>query len=711
MMSPHSEPSRLCLVLIVLVGPLIAALLTVAPAWAANSPSTVPVLSLTEEKLSSTVTKTVIVTSFATSHDLVEVYNYQPVAQSTDWHKATEMDDSTWVFRPGGGPPKLAIFFTVKDGKHIAELYDDQFGEGAAPVALHNDHVVLTHPIHWTMRAESLTSWYLPGGRIADQLYFEGAFSLPYEADANSVLAQHWRGHAAWDYTLYDPTGSGIPEYGLLRLFPFVAGLANTPRTDLILNVEHYRIEPFHNVVFWPYLSPQFMHLRTWFDRTPPISMNWQDGRLVELSSFLPNSEPENGEQIFSAYPFHLHSPNQADFENPFAYYRFDPGNTGFPNLIIRNYYFPKGDLYQQYGGTPSPVEFVRYSWGNGNGRLLYKIGLLGRYPAQDEVKVGSTTIASMDYATFPKWIMAHIWDFVTFVASEDGGFRSSEGIYAWDQSGRMFDYAYNYRNTAPVDQYQSIAPGFRGELSPSVTGVVKLYVSHIDGRLHYLGATMGVWNVDGDQVIRTGTLDGQHIGIWKRSVHGREVEALYHVPGMLLYAAQGRVVLQQVALHSNSGPIDPPTDETSLNALRAQLPSQVPDIAGEGLDAMLNPASPQITLEGASLRDVHILQNGWRAELLPSPNVTLRAATSFPKGALQALISEFRCGAPRLVLNTMVYDCTALSDQPLAVSFNGAWHAQSLTPANVHLTSLTVGRRQATGAYAEQSVSLTVAN
>ncbi|MCL5946833.1 MAG: hypothetical protein M1298_02280, partial [Chloroflexi bacterium] len=487
---------------------------------------------------------------------------------------------------------------------------------------------------------------------------------------------------------------------------------SNVPRTDLVLNVEHYHVQGFAQAVFWPYLGSQPIHDRTWFNYAPPLQMNWQKGQLLNLASFLPDSEPENGEQIFSVYPFHRHGTNVADFENPFAYYRFDPGHTGFPNLIIRSYFFPAGDTYRQYGGTPLPAEFIRYSWGNGNGLMLYKIGLLGRYPAQSLVPVGEAAIKTMDYGTFPAWIMSHVWDFATFVANEKGGFRSSEGIYEWDQAPGLFSYAYGYRDRLPLDYYRSIAPGYRGELNPVVTTAMRLYVSKVDGRLHSLGATQGVWNVDGNQLIRTGTLDGEHIGEWHRFVTGREVESLYHVPGWLLYSADGQVEVEQVPRGLNSGPLSPPVNEATLQTLRNALPAHQPDIAAQGLSAMLPAAAPALTIDGVGLQDVaETASAGWHAELLPASTVALAVGRSFPQAGVVALTAALHCGGPRIAGGKDLFTCRPPAIDPVKLSFDGIWHAERLTPAAVKIVQVRVGTTGATAPYAEQPVSIVVAN
>ncbi|MCL4542039.1 MAG: hypothetical protein M1396_06860, partial [Chloroflexi bacterium] len=346
--------------------------------------------------------------------------------------------------------------------------------------------------------------------------------------------------------------------------------------------------------------------------------------------------------------------------------------------MIIRSYFFPAGDTYRQYGGTPLPAEFIRYSWGNGNGLMLYKIGLLGRYPAQSLVPVGEAAIKTMDYGTFPAWIMSHVWDFATFVANEKGGFRSSEGIYEWDQAPGLFSYAYGYRDRLPLDYYRSIAPGYRGELNPVVTTAMRLYVSKVDGRLHSLGATQGVWNVDGNQLIRTGTLDGEHIGEWHRFVTGREVESLYHVPGWLLYSADGQVEVEQVPRGLNSGPLSPPVNEATLQTLRNALPAHQPDIAAQGLSAMLSAAAPALTIDGVGLQDVaETASAGWHAELLPASTVALAVGRSFPQAGVVALTAALHCGGPRIAGGKDLFTCRPPAIDPVKLSFDGVWHAE----------------------------------
>lgn len=693
--------------LVLVVAAAVAALVLPAPVRAAET--NVPVSAVSEQRLDATVTKTTIVTAFATAHDSIDVYNYVPVQVSNDWRPATSMDNATWVFKSGGGAAKLAIFFTIEGGKHVARLYDDQLAEGAAPITVKNNHAVLSHPMHWTLQAETSQPWIQPDGRPATDLQIDGAFSLPHEDDGLRSLAHRWHGHDAWDFRMVDPSGSGVPQYTLMHLYPDVAQTAAVPRTQLVVNVAKVPVTAFAQAEFWPLLGSQDIGVRSWFDRRPPLSMNWQSGQLLDFGSIIPDLEPENGMQIFSQTPTLPNQLNDLNFENPFAYYRFDRGHTGLPNLIIRHFYYPAGDQYLQVGGTPQPVEFVRYSWGNGDGLIQYKLGLLGRHGANTTLTLNGFAVRTMDYASLPTWVVSRQWDFETFVASEIGGYRSSEGIYDWEYVPGDFSWAFGDAATLPLNAYRAITPGLRGEYRILPAAPPQLYVDAVDGRVHLLGAQYGLWSVDQHQAITTASFDGQTVGQWIRSVDKAPQEAFYALPQVHLYAGAGAVVMQPVKVAPAIVPIAPPSDAASLDNLRRLQPAAPPLLAQQGLRTLLDlqPAGDdQLTLSGVTLSHVRLVAGGWRAELQTGSEVALVAQAAVPPALLQAVASALGC--PPEGQQARPQPC-ALPARRYVLRFDGTWHVQAASPPDLQIISLQAGTGRPK--FAEMPVTITVAN
>lgn len=674
-------------VLLTLAAVLSAFLAVPTPAFAADA-NTVPVASVTLKRLDGAVVKTTIIAAFATSHDTVEVYNYAPVQASNDWRRATSMDNAVWLFKPNGGPPKLAIFFSVEAGMHIARVYDDQFAEGSVPVAVRSNRVVLSHPMHWTLKAETAQPWLGPGDQPADDLQIDGAFSLPNESDAHTLLAHRWRGQDAWSFHLADPHGTGIPTYSLLRLNSQAPLSAAVPRAQLDVNVAHYHLQPFRPAIFWPYLGSADVSVRSWFDRRPPLAMNWATGQLQDFGSIIPDLEPEDGMQIFSVVPVVDHQVNELDFENPFAYYRFDSGHTGYPNLIIRHAYYPAGDQYLQASRSPSPVEFVRYSWGDGNGLMQYKLGLLGRHSAPTTLHIGGMAIQSLAYRSLPDWVLARRWDFVTFVASETGGYRSSEGIYAWDYAPGDYSWLFGESASLPLTAYHTIAAGLRGEYRVLPDGPPTLYVSPVDGRLHLLGAQSGTWTLDDHQTITTASLDGQTVGRWVRTVDNVAQEVVYAVPGALLYAGAGQVIVLPVTSAATVA-VSPPKDGPTLGAVRSALPTQPPNVAESGLRPLLNDKGANgragVTITHASLDHVRLIPGGWRGELTLTPGAALLPAQPTPPAFAQALAAALGCPAEAAALSC----AGSAGHASFVVAQTDGWHITPASPAALRVLSI----------------------
>ena len=670
---------------------LAAILVSPRPALAADN--NVHVASVSVQRLDATVTKTTIVAAYATAHDIVEVYNYVPVQVSTDWRQATSMDSATWVFRRGGSTPKLVIVFSTEAGVHVARLYDDQFATGGVAITLKHNRPVLSLATRWTLKAETKQPWILPDGRPATDLEMQSAFSLPHEDDAQRGLTHRWRGADAWDFRMVDPGNTGVPRYTLLQLHPQSAS-PSVPRTLLDVNVAGYRVTPFRNSVFWPYLGSASVGVRSWFDHQPPLSMDWASGQLQNFGSVIPDLEPEEGMQIYSDTTIHAHQTNDLNFENPFAYYRFDPGHTGFPNLIIRNYYFPRGDKGLQPGGTAEPVEDVRYSWGDGNGLIQFKLGLLGRFAANSSLQVNGRAIRTMDYQTLPSWVVNRRWDMETLVASENGGYRSSEGIYEWDYTGGDFSWALGDAASLPVQVYRTISAGIRGEYRVLPTTPPQLYINAVDGRLHLLGAQQGVWSVDLHQTIYTASLNGQTADHWSRSADGVPVESLYALPGALLYADREAVTIQPYQTLRAIVLFAPPTDEGTLNALRGLLPAYPPAIAQKGLRAMLGAsAAGQLTLTGATLAHVRLEAGGWRAELSAGAGELEVAGSDVPPTLLGPLLSALGCVLPEGATSDNPLLCPqATARQQYVLRYDGAWSVQAATPPDLRVLAVQAG-------------------
>ncbi|GEM_PF-3008191 len=695
-------------------GAVVVQLLGMADDALAEAPE-VKVMSVSQQQLDGSVSLTTIHASFATDHDLVEVYNYVPVQRSTDWRLATSMDDATWIFRPGGGAPKLVIFFHAEAGDRVADLYDDQLGAATVPIAVKQNHVVLAQALHWTVRAQSSRPWLLADGRPSDDLSMEGAFALPEEGDTSGDT-HGWRGRDAWDFRLADPAHTGIPTYSLLRYFPDKPPSSSVPRASLEVNVAHLPLLPFDNAVFWPYLGSSPTHLRSWFDRTPPLAMDWVAGRLVQLGSFLPDLEPEIGLQLFSVRPVLLHQENSPDFESPFAYYRFDPNHTGFPNLIIRHEYYPGDDPFSPIRGASSPYESVRYSWGEGNGLFQFKLGLLGRHEAPSAVDLGDLSVRTIPYDELPSWVLSRRWDLQTFVASEAGGQRSSEGIYEWDAGQGTAPWLSGESVIAPSSAYSTISAGYRGELAVLPAGLPSLYLSSVDGRLHLMGIQSGVWSIDQRQDVRVASLDGRTVGRWDRNVDGVNRETVYQVPSLLFYLAGDELVLQPEAAPAASVNSAPPRDRAGLDALRAAFPAQPPDVARDGLRALLpDDQSQAVRLSGARIDHVRLLPDGWRSELRlgPGARVSFGAATPIP---LRRALAALGGCAPAAALPPGPSASCQVSTLPASaglyvLSYDGTFHLQPAHPADVRLLALQASDASAQPSNAALTLTIQAAN
>lgn len=295
----------------------------------------------------------------------------------------------------------------------------------------------------------------------------------------------------------------------------------------------------------------------------------------------------------------------QANFENPFVFYNFDP-STRQAHIAVRASVFHSDD---PFGPDPDYLQRTtfRYSWKTTEDMSWrYAVNVAGFFPYNTRVQIGEATIRSIPSNRLPTWIMEKPWPAITFVEAVKG-YGGSEGIYAYNAQGdQNWPWLGGFSETPPdymadpfipkdvflsrgqnngmsADSDEYVPVDFRGEYSEEYNRAPMLYASPIDRRLHLSYARSGLWNLGRGALLRTHNRDGDaYIDGWtreeliddfevSRGAKTRLIEALYTLEGHVLYSNATQVELRRVVVPPAIFEHAPPTDRETWAALREQ--------------------------------------------------------------------------------------------------------------------------------------------
>jgi len=314
------------------------------------------------------------------------------------------------------------------------------------------------------------------------------------------------------DWRLVATPGHGFPSFG------YVQRECATPlRRQSSLSPE------------WPYVTNTGTFAPAPGVIPVPIIVNLRQAHVVGLANLL-STHFENCIYAFNSYaPVPEHGVGTPDFESPWGFYDLSGRGHGYPNLIVHTFYSYPGEvqlgrLLHAKGPFPKApaAEDIRYSWADHVGDLLFdfKVDVYGHYAYSGHVALagGQLMVTVPSYHAWPDWVTTKRWPVATFVEPQFDNEKTSEGIYAWsaDAVGAAYDFGLS---AAPdLSAFRNIPIGFRGELRTGAALPVRLYASPVDGRLHLLDASLGLWNLGGGTTLVERNLNGGlYLDEWER--------------------------------------------------------------------------------------------------------------------------------------------------------------------------------------------------
>lgn len=561
---------------------------------------------------------------YATNQDSINVYTRNGVidAQKT-WSDNIDFSDDLWVFDPGStGQAALIIDFHHDGSTLVADMYDDQNGDGKVAYEMRGDQPVVTESKFPTVRVIGQDGWWTQGSKTSFNLdvLIDGKVRGDFEAAAYIGQLKP-DGLVDFKIEIRDPGGSGRPQYDLRQAY----AKASSVKTSLMVNPKGDEKPPVEGSIFWPYLGKPVDFTKRYGQSPAPIMVDWQAAKIISVSEFVASRGNDHNWFIYSIALFARGEGSYSDFETPFAFYDLASDQDGAPELAIRGEYYGKNDPAFLGGTFPQPIEAMRYSWDqDNNGYWDYSLALTGMNPINDEVALPAATVRTIPYDTYPDWVVQQKWDTAAFVADETGTYSSSEGIYEGYSRSLRDDYVTGQTsdNRQALADLHTVRVGQREEFNIQLSGQARLYISPIDGELHLYQASEGIWNLGNSKQIlykdldRDGFIDSWSVeySTLKFSQENDIVKSFVLAQDRLIYWDGARVRIRQGGPPGASALLAPPTDHASWQALGKQLQASRLGIDAQDLQAMMERWSgAEWSIAGAQLSEFRTEPGGFR--------------------------------------------------------------------------------------------------
>ena len=566
---------------------------------------------------------------YVTGYDRILIYRRDGVRADQPWADQLDYSNAVWMFDPGAtGHFALIVDFHREAAGSVADLYDD--GDGDRSVAFdQTSHgpVPTESGGHWTVRVTAPDGWWVQNGNVNFNLDIlidgpvRGSFGSGFLYDYQSLLKTD--GHIDFVIHVRDPDGDGRPDYEWRQDYPPLPEdphLSGYYRTSIMADTTGDEVL-MSGGLFWPYLAATPTgFVKDYNSSPPPIQVDWASAKITQVSEFVASRGKPGNFFIYSINRVHEGQTTASNFENPFAFYDLSGLKDGWPDMSIRFEANLPGDNPNGNYPLAGPLNNVQVTWDQFHGHnWTYEVTLTGRQAVTDVIRFPEFSINAVPPAQLPNWVSGHTWDAATFVQVEKQPYWNSEQVYEWttNQGGSRlpFGYVTGLDSTPPTKDFSAIQAGFRGEYTFFLNAQPFLYFSPVDARLHLVGASHGIYNVDGQRRVEYSNLaSGDYVDAWQ-TYNGDQLDGqLYQLPGYILYASRDQVSLLKADVPQQLFRTLPPADHAQWASLGAQLNNYRRDFRADDLTAMAAQFSgPQLNIKQASLSDVRLTKSGFR--------------------------------------------------------------------------------------------------
>ena len=545
----------------------------------------------------------------------------------------------------------LAIEFSLsKENVVIAKLFDDRTGDGIVSVNYSENETVITEPGP-VIVFNGIDGWWYKNGITNFNLdvYVDGSllayfgplwYSKLFEIDGNFDVVLHVRD------TNYD----GDPDLEWRQIYLPLSEMDGYNRTQVIVNTMNNE-KPIDGAIVWPYLgdllkNPSAFTKPSYFSSSPPIDVDWSISKITHLNEFVGSRSNAGNYFIYSHNRLVENEISVGDFESPFAFYDLSQGKDIFPNLMIRSVYYPEKDKYISsllLSLNKNPINGFLYVWRfpnkiESNAPIWdYKISVLGSYPAEAILDIGELKIKTFDPTNLASWVLDNPWEFAIFVANQGGNQPNSEGISPWGTTlEQISPYTYKYlsgeADDFPLDYFNAIDQGYRGEVAPYLRGKLYVYYSPIDNLLHLFHSDFGVWNINQSENIQFADSDEDgFIDHWIYKEDNDPVQELWCLSGQIIYFDHRSRTLRWKNGVCQGNLFQPPRDHNSWENLRISQEKSGGAVRSLNLLQLFEDhAGVTWGINGAMADNLRSTEQGYRFSLSLLPGFTIEGPDWF---------------------------------------------------------------------------------
>jgi hypothetical protein len=609
-----------------------------------------------------------------TTNDTLTIYKgSETFLTDIPWQQNIAYEDEIWIFdHESNGKSSLIIKFRRDGGELVAEIYDDRNRDGEVRYEIQDGQIIVTEILYWTVKIVAPDGWWIRDDELNYNLIIqvdgdvEGMFMMsPYRSSLQTD------GSADYDIQIYDRNHNGRPEFDKrMILTPFLqqgVGL----QTQMMANWRDDELPISGGFSLWPYLDLKFTPStgsnvgKDYHSTSPPIKFAPSTGWIEAIGEFVASRAGEHNCFYYSATDWVIGRVNQADFENPFCFYDLAQDGDRIPEMQVRAEYWYPNDWYFMGGNLDEPYEMIRYSWDQANEQTWrYAVGLVGRHMMDSIVTMAGLDVFTIPYDEFPTWVTRRTWDMAVFSEFTGKSYFTGEGDYSvsYVADSSFAEYFTGKSDQKPSPEYAP-AVNFRMEWAMDYARQPYLYFSPVDRRLHLLGATGGLWNIDKNQSIQYENIGGgDFINRWTYRIDGRPQKSLLIINPLVLLSEANTLTIQLSNIPPSQFITLPPATHGEWLNLGALLLQNQQIFAPDDFISMAGQFSQPVgSIEGASIRGMREVKGGIRFVL--------------------NLHQEFR------VIGEDQLNLRGRNPGEYAVIYDGTFHVQPMTPTAIQLT------------------------
>jgi hypothetical protein len=588
--------------------------------------TSIQIIGMTQQDLTNDGTPdlAIIDCHFSTTHDRIYVVDQgRDMRESNNWQEATDFNNDIWIYDIGAdGSAQLIIVFTTENENQAAYIFVDENGNGNVGYELNGTHVNITESPTWRVKVVAQGSWLLRDGRINPDIKIFVDGMIDYFSTSQIPLAIEWAdetirtdGTIDWEVDIGDQNRDGQADYAVSCLLKDIPASYNAYPCYLITDQRSKDTILYNETIFWPLLiSGTNTESKSGLDHPPVIMMDWENARIRRVGIL--GTTPKEGYVILSTAPtWQKRQVNEVRWENPIAYYDLADDQGDWPELMIRVFQ-PWKDIYP-INNYPKDTLQIEYNWDqNNDNKLDYVEILCGRKTIKEVTDFPDFSLLTVPYELLPKWTTSQNWDLVAFVVGESGGKLTNDSLWVWNELSELQDnYLAGTSNTPPLEIFQDIAEGYRGEYIIDPNSQARLYYSPVDQRLHQWQTQAGVWNLGEDRRIRYQNLDGDaYIDQWQYWIGNTLVQQMNQSPGSLVVSGLFQVKIKMTNAPYSLFKTQPPGNHDEWVKLGEQLNANQSDLAGNDFTGMLEQLPGELlSIGSASLRDYRPTETGYR--------------------------------------------------------------------------------------------------